>query len=194
VVTPSPEPIPDQRSDADLLAAHVAGDRYAFEVLFLRYQGPLQRLAIGRSRSAEDAADAVQEAMLAAHRGAPAFRQHCTVSTWLHRIVVNKCVDQLRDHRRRHLLAGACSSSPNGFVPAGDATVRVDTAIVVRRALAALSDHQRAAVIAVDLQGYSIADAAHLLGVAEGTVKSRCSRGRARLAALLAGGQPRAAA
>lgn len=186
--------IPDQRSDAELLAAHVTGDRYAFEELFRRYQAPLLRVALGRSRSAEDAADAVQEAMLAAHRAAPAFRQHCSVSTWLHRIVLNKCVDQLRAHRRRNLLAGECSFAPAGSSPPGDTTVRVDTAIVVRRALAALSEDQRAAVVAVDMQGYSIAEAAELLHVAEGTVKSRCSRGRARLAALLAGGQPRAAA
>jgi RNA polymerase sigma-70 factor (ECF subfamily) len=182
------------RSDADLLAAHVAGDRYAFEELFRRYQAPLLRLALGRSRSVEDAADALQEAMLSAHRSAPEFRQHCTVSTWLHRIVLNKCVDQLRAHRRRHLLANQCGVFPTGFGPSTDATVRVDTAIVVRRALAALSDDQRAAVVTIDMQGYSIADAAELLGVAEGTVKSRCSRGRARLAALLAGGQSRAAA
>ena len=185
--------IPGQRNDAELLAAHVAGDRYAFEELFRRYQAPLQRLAISRSRSVEDAADALQEAMLAAHRNAPEFRAHSAVSTWLHRIVLSKCVDQLREHRRRHLLVGECSVFATGVPAAGDATVRVDTAIVVRRALAALSADQRAAVVAVDLQGYSIADAADLLGVAEGTVKSRCSRGRARLAVLLAGGQPRAA-
>ena len=186
-----PETIPGLRSDAELLAAHVAGDRYAFEELFRRYQAPLQRLALSRSRSAEDAADALQEAMLAAHRSAPEFREHATVSTWLHRIVLNKCVDQLRDHRRRHLLMAHCGISAHST---GDATVRIDTAMVVRRALAALSADQRAAVQAVDMQGYSVADAAQLLGVAEGTVKSRCSRGRARLAVLLAERHPLAAA
>jgi RNA polymerase sigma-70 factor (ECF subfamily) len=61
----------------------------------------------------------------------------------------------------------------------------VDTVLVVRRALMRLPAEQRAAVLAVDMHGYSVADAAVLLGVAEGTVKSRCARGRARLTGLL---------
>jgi RNA polymerase sigma-70 factor (ECF subfamily) len=55
----------------------------------------------------------------------------------------------------------------------------------VQRALMRLPVEQRAAVVAVDMQGYSVADTAALLGVAEGTVKSRCSRARVRLAELL---------
>jgi RNA polymerase sigma-70 factor (ECF subfamily) len=60
-----------------------------------------------------------------------------------------------------------------------------DTALVVRQALAELPVEQRAALILVDVQGYPVAEVAVLLGVAEGTVKSRCARGRARLARLL---------
>lgn len=176
------------RSDEELLAAHVAGDPWAFSELFERYHRQLHRVACRRSRTREDAADAVQEAMLAAHRGAAGFRRHATVSTWLHRIVINKCLDQLRHHRDHILIPG------RDLHPADDATGQVDTALTVQRALAALSVDQRAAVIAVDLHGHSIAEAATLLGIAEGTVKSRCSRGRARLAVLLAGLGPPVAA
>jgi RNA polymerase sigma-70 factor, ECF subfamily len=66
-----------------------------------------------------------------------------------------------------------------------DRTAQVETAIVVQRALMRLPVEQRAAIVAVDMQGYSIADTARLLGVAEGTIKSRCARGRVRLAQLL---------
>jgi RNA polymerase sigma-70 factor (ECF subfamily) len=176
--------IPDQRSDAELLAAHVAGDPYAFEELFLRYHWQLIRVARQRSRSLEDAADAVQEAMLSAHRGAPVFQQHCTVSTWLHRIVVNKCVDQLRRQPHRY------AALPHCHPPARDLTPAVDTGLVVHRALAALPAEQRAAVLTVDIQGHSIAQAALLLDIALGTVKSRRARGRARLAVLLAELEP----
>jgi RNA polymerase sigma-70 factor (ECF subfamily) len=60
-----------------------------------------------------------------------------------------------------------------------------DTALDVRAALAQLPVEQRAALVLVDVQGYSVAEAAAVLGVAEGTVKSRCARGRARLAVHL---------
>ena len=69
--------------------------------------------------------------------------------------------------------------------PIADRTASIETGIIVRQALMRLSPEQRAAVVAVDMHGYSVADTAKLLGVAEGTVKSRCSRARARLAVML---------
>ena len=166
------------RSDAELLDAHVAGDRYAFEELFHRHHRRLYHLARRRTRSAEDAADAMQDAMLAAHRGAPSFRHDAAVGSWLHRIVLNACVDRVR----RTPLPTAPLEDEHGVA---DQTAEVETGLLVRRALMRLPTEQRAAVLAVDMHGYSVADAATLLGIAEGTVKSRCARGRARLAGLL---------
>ena len=167
------------RSDAELLAAHVAGDRYAFGELFHRHQRQLHRLARLTTHSREDAEDALQDAMLSAHRGAGAFRHDAAVGSWLHRIVVNACLDRLRRTK-------AHPTSPlEDVYPVADRTAQVETAIVVQRALMRLPVEQRAAVVAVDMQGYSVADTAALLGVAEGTVKSRCSRARVRLAELL---------
>lgn len=167
------------RTDAALLAAHVAGDRYAFAELVGRHHPRLYRLARSTTRCAEDADDALQDALLAAHRGAASFRHDAAVGSWLHRIVVNACLDRMRRIRP----AAVASDEVCGSV--GDRTGQVDTAITVRRALMRLPMEQRAAVLAVDMQGYSVADAAALLGVAEGTVKSRCARARARLAVLL---------
>jgi RNA polymerase sigma-70 factor (ECF subfamily) len=168
------------RSDAQLLADHVAGDRYAFEELFVRHQRQLERLARITSTNREDAADALQDAMLSAHRKAASFRFDSAVSSWLYRIVVNACLDRLRTNRNH-----ATSALPDELGPIGDPTARVDTAIVVERALLRLPIDQRAAIVAVDMQGYSVAETARMLGVAEGTVKSRCSRGRAKLAETL---------
>ncbi|MFY2858560.1 RNA polymerase sigma factor SigM [Mycobacterium sp. THU-M104] len=168
-----------ERTDAELLAAHVAGDRHAFSELFLRHRRQLHRLARLTTRSAEDAEDALQDAMLSAHRGAGAFRHDAAVGSWLHRIVVNACLDRLRRAKSR-------PTAPLEDVhPVPDRTAQVDTAIVVHKALMRLPVEQRAAVVAVDMQGYSIADTARLLGIAEGTVKSRCARARVRLAELL---------
>jgi RNA polymerase sigma-70 factor, ECF subfamily len=168
------------RSDADLLAAHVAGERYAFEELFYRHHRQLYRLAQITSRNHEDAADALQDAMLSAHRSAPRFRHDSAVSSWLYRIVVNACLDRLR-RNKTHVTTVLEDDAWH----VGDPTPRVDTAIVVERALMRLPVEQRAAVVAVDMQGYSVAETARLLGIAEGTVKSRCSRARAKLAEAL---------
>jgi RNA polymerase sigma-70 factor (ECF subfamily) len=167
------------RTDAELLAAHVAGDRFAFEELFGRHHRRLYRLARRRTRSPEDADDAVQDAMLAAHRGAATFRHDAAVGSWLHRIVVNACLDRLR-RAAAHPTTALIDERA-----IGDRTAEVDTVLEVHRALMRLPVEQRAAVLAVDMHGYSVADAAALLGVAEGTVKSRCARGRARLTRLL---------
>jgi len=168
------------RSDAELLVAHVAGDRYAFEELFHRHHRQLYRLAQISSHTPEDAADALQDAMLSAHRSAPKFRHDASVSSWLYRIVVNACLDRLR-RNKSHLMTALEDDS----CPIGDPTSRVDTALAVERALMRLPVEQRAAVVAVDMQGFSVAETARLLGVAEGTVKSRCSRARAKLAETL---------
>ena len=168
-----------QRSDAELLAAHVAGDRYAFGELFHRHQRQLHRLARMTTRTPQDAEDALQEAMLSAHRGAGAFRYDAAVSSWLHRIVVNACLDRLRRVKSQRTVP------LEDVYPIADRSAQVDTAIMVQRALMRLPVEQRAAIVAVDMQGYSVADTARLLGVAEGTVKSRCARGRVRLAELL---------
>ena len=162
-----------------MLAAHVAGDRYAFEELFIRHHRRLHRLARLTSRSPEDADDALQDAMLSAHRAARSFRHDAAVSSWLHRIVVNACLDRLR-RNKTHVTTVLDDS-----YPVADQTAEVETAITVQRALMNLPVEQRAAVVAVDMHGYSVADTARLLGVAEGTVKSRRARARARLAAVL---------
>ena len=118
--------------------------------------------------------------MLSAHRRAASFRHDAAVASWLHRIVVNACLDRLRRSKSQPEIGLDADA-----YPVGDQTSRCETALVVQHALMRLPVEQRAAVVAVDMQGYSIADAARLLAVPEGTVKSRCARARCRLAAHL---------
>jgi RNA polymerase sigma-70 factor (ECF subfamily) len=175
-------PSVSDRSDSELLHAHLAGDRDAFGELFRRHGDRLYRVARRRSHTSEDAHDAVQDAMLCAHRAAGSFRHEASVGNWLTRIVVNRC----RDRLRRSAVRPTVTLSPEDCPPVADGTVRLETAMVIRQALQRLPAQQRDAVVAVDMHGYSVADAAALFDVAEGTVKSRCARGRARLAGLLA--------
>jgi RNA polymerase sigma-70 factor (ECF subfamily) len=178
-------------SDADLLRAHVAGDRDAFTELFHRHRDRLWAVALRTLGDREEAADALQDALLSAHRGAARFRGDSAVTTWLHRIVVNACLDRIR-RRQAHPTVplpdgthGTEGGPATGGVEPAAPVQDHDTALVIRQALAELPVEQRAALVLVDMQGYPVAEVARILGVAEGTVKSRCARGRARLAVAL---------
>jgi RNA polymerase sigma-70 factor (ECF subfamily) len=178
----------DAPSDADLVRAHVAGDPEAFAELVRRHRDRLWAVALRTIGDREEAADAVQDALLNAHRNAAKFRGEAAVTTWLHRIVVNACLDRLR-RRQAHPTVPLPDGNrdddrPSGPEPAAAAPDQ-DTVLVVRDALAALPFEQRAAIVLVDVQGYGVAEAAVMLGVAEGTIKSRCARGRARMALSL---------
>jgi len=170
--------------DTALLAAHAAGDEHAFRILVRRHYDYLWQVARRVSPSVDDAADSLQDALLSAHRRAATFREDAAVRSWLHTIVVNACLDRIRRSRARPtvpLIEDALSAS----VSHDDPIVDVETALDIATALRSLTADQRAAVVAVDVEGYSVRDAARLLGVPEGTVKSRCSRGRTVLAQLL---------
>ena len=170
------QPAPDDRA---LLRAHVDGDRDAFTQLVKRHRDRLWAVALRTIGDREDAADALQEALISAYRSAHRFRGDSAVTTWLHRIVVNACLDRVRRRNVRPTVP-LPENEPMPVAP-----VDSDTALDVRAALAQLPVEQRAALVLVELQGYSVAEAAAILDVAEGTVKSRCARGRARLASLL---------
>ena len=169
----------DSRDDSVLLHAHAAGDPHAFAEIVRRHRDRLWAVALRTLGDREEAADALQDALLSAYRAADRFRGDSAVTTWLHRIVVNACLDRIRRRQAR----------PTVPLPETDVTPAPvqdrETALVVREALAQLPVEQRAALILVDVQGYPVAEAAGMLGVAEGTIKSRCARGRARLAVLL---------
>jgi RNA polymerase sigma-70 factor, ECF subfamily len=174
----------NELDDAALLRAHVAGDRDAFAELVRRHRDRLWAVALRTLGDREDAADAVQEALISAYRGADRFRGDSAVTTWLHRIVINACLDRARRHQARPTVP-LPETETAAFAARGAAGPDLDTTMTVRAALAQLPAEQRIALILLDMQGFSVAEIATLLGVAEGTVKSRCARGRARLAVLL---------
>ncbi len=179
---------PTEPSDAELLRRHAHGDSEAFGVLFLRHRDRLWGVAVRTLADPEEAADALQDAMISAFRRAADFRGESAVTTWLHRIVVNACLDRLRRRAARPAATGVDEPTldllARGSVadPAGDR----DTALDVTAALRLLPAEQRAALVLVDMMGYPVADAAEILGISPGTVKSRCARGRARLLPHLA--------
>ena len=173
-------PTPDH-DDRALLRAHVEGDPDAFAELVRRHRDRLWGVALRTLRDREEAADAVQDALLSALRNAASYRGEAAVTTWLHRVVVNACLDRMRRERARPRVPLGDLEVPDRGDQHADLELRLD----LHAALARLPEAQRAAIVLVDLLDYSVAEAAAELGVAEGTIKSRCSRGRTELARLL---------
>jgi RNA polymerase sigma-70 factor (ECF subfamily) len=170
--------------DAELLRQHVDGDAEAFGELFRRHKDRLWAVALRTLGDPEEAADALQDGMLSAFRRAGDFRGESAVTTWLHRIVVNACLDRLRrraarptaltgDDEALDMLAGHAGVED----PGGASAIRLD----IDAALRILPPPQRAAIVLVDMLGFSVTDAAEILDISPGTVKSRCARSRARL-------------
>jgi RNA polymerase sigma-70 factor (ECF subfamily) len=177
-------------SDEELLRRHIDGDPDAFGELFQRHRDRLWAVAIRTLGDPEEAADALQDAMIAAFRRASSFRGDSAVTTWLHRIVVNAALDRMRRRASRPTTGGQDDEALDALATSGrplsDPSGTSDTAMDVRAALRRLVPDQQAALVLVDMLGYSISDAAEVLGVSEGTVKSRAARGRARLQPRLA--------
>jgi RNA polymerase sigma-70 factor (ECF subfamily) len=182
-------------TDRELLQSHVDGDPEAFGTLFGRHRDRLWAVALRTTGNREDAADALQDAMVSAFRRAAGFRGDAAVTTWLHRIVVNACLDRHRSAKVRAtqpLPDDLDDRMDRGSAATADVrTPEEESEAAERRravveALATLPPEQRAALVLVDMEGYGVAEAAEILDCAVGTVKSRCSRGRSRLAPLLA--------
>jgi RNA polymerase sigma-70 factor, ECF subfamily len=180
---------PDAPDDRELLSRHVEGDTEAFGELVRRHRGRLWAVAIRTLGDREEAADAVQDALISAYRAAHTFRGQSAVTTWLHRITVNACLDRARKAAsRRTQLTDDNERLDLLLEPHESAALPAERQDLNRQLVAALSQlpaEQRAALVLVDMQGYPVAEAAEVLGIAVGTVKSRCARGRARLLPLV---------
>ncbi|WP_314243194.1 RNA polymerase sigma factor SigM [Streptomyces sp. DSM 40907] len=176
-------------SDRDLLARHVAGDTDAFGEIVRRHRDRLWAVALRTLGDREEAADAVQDALVSAYRAAHTFRGESAVTTWLHRITVNACLDRARKAAsRRTAPLDDTDRLERLLEPHESAEAPAERQELHRQLLAALSTlpaDQRAALVLVDMQGYPVAEAARILDVPTGTVKSRCARGRAKLVPLL---------
>lgn len=179
-----------QPDDAELMARHLDGDPAAFGVLVARHRDRAWSVALRTTGDPSEASDAVQDAFLSAFRSASSFRSDAKFSTWLHRIVVNACLDRMRRARVRSTVpldeaVAATVADPY------DAFGASDLAADIGAALARITEDQRVAIVLVDIHGLPVDEAASVLGVPVGTVKSRCHRGRAALAAQLGHLRPR---
>ena len=166
------------------------GDEFAFAALVGQYQATAHRVAHHILRTEEAAADAVQEALIKAHRAMPRF-QDGNFRSWLLRIVTNTCYDHLRRQKRRAASSLDELIDDTGFeISAESKNVIMDPAKIslqrenmelILEAIDSLPPWHRNVVLLVDVHGYDYAEAAETLALPLGTVKSRLSRARAAL-------------
>jgi RNA polymerase sigma-70 factor (ECF subfamily) len=171
--------------EGGLVARTLAGDRAAFGVLVQRYAGQARRVARAVLGDPDDADDAAQDGFLSALVKLAQYDQRRPFGPWLMRIVANAATDRRR--RRNVRRVEPLEPSLAGGGPRPDAAViRSELGDRLRAALAELPERRRQAVVLFDVEGYSHAEIAGILGIPEGTVRSEVFHARRRLRTLLA--------
>lgn len=169
------------------------GDSSAFEMLVTPHEQMLWRVCWHYTHHQEDAADCLQETMLKAWRGIKSYRGECSLSTWLYRIASTVCLDFLRKQKRLPETESADElAEDEGFTPVDDsptpdeAIIRQESADHIRAAIDALPGDMRTVIILYALQDMQYEEIAEVTKTSIGTVKSRISRARQKIAAYLA--------
>lgn len=173
-------------SDEALLVLYANGDPWAARALTLRLAPRLLGFAARMLADRTEAEDVTQEAMLRLWRMAPDWRQGGTgVSTWLYRVASNLCLDRLRKSRPRGLEDVA---EPEDAAPGVVARlIEADRMQALDRALAALPDRQRQAIVLRHIEGLTNPEIAAVMDIGVEAVESLVARGKKGLAALLSG-------
>jgi len=170
--------------DIELLKRYLGGDIAAFDDLVRAHEDRVFGICLRMMRERDAALDAVQETFITVFRKADRYQAKAAFSTWLYRVTVNTCYDQLRRAKRRHtqpLPETTDVSDPRS----GDLLDAVELRPDIERALQELPVEFRSAVVLVDLEGLALDTAAQILDIPIGTVKSRLFRGRRVLAESL---------
>ena len=170
------------------------GDAQAFETLVTPHEQMLWRVCWHYTHHPEDAADCLQETMLKAWRALRSYRGDCSLSTWLYRIAATVCLDFLRRQKRLPVTESADEMAEEGFTPVDPsptpdvAVLRTESAENLRAAIDALPAEMRTAIILYALQGLPYEEIAAVTRASIGTVKSRISRARQKIAKFLQDG------
>lgn len=180
--------VPDPRSDEQLMAAYVAGERAAFKLLFDRYAGILFALAKRRLGSDDDARDVVQQTLLQLHRARNDFRPDARLRPWLFTIAMNLVREQYRKRKRRREQTLESAPEPvrdsqTGVVEREDEQkARVAR---IRAALATLPAQQREVIELHWFEESPYEDIARIVGASVAAVRVRAHRGYERLREIL---------
>jgi len=177
-----------QPADEELIAAARGGDRAAIEELLGRYEPSIYRFGLRMCGNEDAAREVLQETLLAAFRYLPGFRGDASLSTWLYQIARSFCIKERRGQRPTHSLDDDLASELVDPAPSPDARVHArEIGEALSRAIATLPPDQREVLVLRDVEGLSAEEAAAVVGVEVGALKSRLHRARMALRAELAG-------
>ena len=168
--------------EATLVVRAQEGDVRAFEALARRHQAALYRLAVRVMGEPTEAEDALQEALLDAWRRIGRFRGESAFSTWMYRVVTNRCLGMLR--RRRPVPVDRVDEAPAPDSPERSAEVDAGMA-ALGRALQGLRDELRVCWVLRELEGLGYAEIAEITGASEDAVRGRIHRARLQLAEVM---------
>jgi RNA polymerase sigma-70 factor (ECF subfamily) len=180
----------DYLGDGAAVRAAQKGDRAAFEWLVRQHQQRALAVAIGVLHHKEDARDACQEAFLRAFRALDRFDGSAQFSTWLHRIIVNICIDKLRHDRHGAVTLDAVEATLAGDDNPARTVESAQLGGRVGAALAQLTANHRTVLVMRELQGLSYQEIADAMKCSLGTVMSRLFHARKRLQAILVRDEP----
>ena len=162
------------------------GDPQAFNRLMELHERRMYAVALRMCANREDAQDCLQEAMLRVFRAIGSFKGQSSFSTWIYRVTMNTCLDELRKKKNKqntsldNLLDQGYSPSDGENVPEKEA-IRNETRRQISGAIQELPEDMRAAVVLRDVHGLAYDEIADALNTNVGTIKSRISRGREKL-------------
>lgn len=178
----SDAPAPDELDDRTLVVRAQEGDGRAFEVLARRHQAMLYRLAVRIMGDPAEAEDALQEALVDAWRRIGRFRGDAAFSTWMYRVVTNRCLGMLR--RRTPVPVEIDDTAPAPDSPARAAELDAELA-ALGRALRGLPDDLRVCWVLRELEGLGYTEITEVTGASEDAVRGRIHRARVRLAEVM---------
>ena len=179
---------PIEDPDKDLVARWHAGDEAAFEQLVRRHERKVFRLLLRMMGTREEAEDVAQETFLSLHRHGHRFRGDARFSTFVYRVASNAALNRRRTlgRNRARIQKLAVRQAAGDDLPESprdpeDAATGAELSTQVRRALENIKPSLRLPVVLYDIEGLAYGEIAKVLGVAEGTVKSRIHRARQAL-------------
>lgn len=176
-----------------LIEKSIQGDVASFEQLIVKYNRYVYNIAFRMMGNEEDAKDMSQEALIKAFKAIGQFKREANFSTWLYRITINVCKDEMRK-RKEHVLSYDVENQDEGSMKENIKDESTNPILIyeqlelketIESALNKLSEDSKAVVVLKDLLGYSYEEIGTILDIPVGTVRSRLNRSRSALKSIL---------